>query len=182
MQRMKRWRVLADQLLLDRRWLRIREQRIALPHGGEIEQYHVIEAPDWAAILALTEQGQVVLVDQYRHGLGDMSRELPAGVIDAQETPAAAALRELREETGFVAEQAEPLLAVCTETARHTARAHFFFARGARGVSRPELDPEENVAVHLLSVAELLSEVDRGAIAHGLHVAAILTAARRGLL
>ena len=179
---MKTWQVVATRTVLDRRWLRVHEQRIGLPHGGEIEEFHLIESPDWVAVLALDEVGRAVLVEQYRHGAGKTSRELPAGVVDAGETPLDAAQRELLEETGHASGDWQPLIAVQTEPARHTTRAHFFFARNARRIAEPAVEPSENIRVCAVSVAELLASVDDGTLFHGVHIGAILTAERRGWL
>ncbi len=179
---MKTWKVLKSELLLERRWLKLRQEHVRLPSGVEIEEFHVVEGVDWVACLALTGEGDVVLVDQYRHGHRGMSRELPAGVIETDETPEQAARRELLEETGFTAEQFVPLCEVATEPSRHTTRAHFFVALNARRVAEPRPDHNEDIEVVLLPKAELLAALDAGQIQHGLHVAAILLAERRGLL
>jgi len=175
------WRVLGSRRLLERRWLTIVEQHVALPSGVEIEEFHVVEEPDWVAILALTPAGDVVVVDQYRHGFGAVSRELPAGVIDPGETPLQTAQRELREETGYEAPEWRPLLRVATEPHRHTNDAHYFVATGARRVAAPRCEPDEQIEVTPMSPEALLAAVDAGAIVHGLHVAAILMAHRQGL-
>ncbi|MFO0565525.1 MAG: NUDIX hydrolase [Polyangiaceae bacterium] len=179
---MKPWRIVESSVLLERKWLAVRQERIELPHGGEIDEFHVIVAPDWTGILALTETGEVVLVEQYRHGAGRVSRELPAGVIDRGESPLDAAVRELREETGFEAKDFAPLLTVQTEPSRHTNRAHFFFASGARRVASQNLDASEHIHVVLVDPRTLVAAIESGAIHHGVHVAAILLAGRRGLI
>ncbi len=179
---MKPWRALRSRILLDRRWLRLREEHVVLPTGVEMEEFHVIESPDWAAIVALTAAGRVLLVDQYRRGIGTSSRELPAGVIDDGETPLQAAQRELLEETGHQAEHWQPLITVATEPARHTAQAHFFFARGALAVAEPRYDSTEHIEVLSATPDELLRWIHSGQIVHGLHIGAILLAAERSLL
>ncbi|MFI5302580.1 MAG: NUDIX hydrolase, partial [Polyangiales bacterium] len=75
---MRPWRVTSSRTLIERRWLTVHEQRIELPRGGTIDEFHLIEGPDWAAVIAVTDEGRVVFVDQYRHGIGRGSRELPA--------------------------------------------------------------------------------------------------------
>lgn len=179
---MEPWKVLQEATLLERKWLRVRQQRVQLASGGVIDEFHLIDAPSWTAVLALRDDGMVVLVEQYRHGLGGVTRELPAGVIDEGESPQEAAARELREETGHAADDWRPILSVQTEPVRHTSRAHFFFAKGARAVAAPTPMPDENIRVTLVPVATLLEDVDRGAMVHGMHIGAILLAARRGWL
>ncbi len=173
------WKVLESKILLERKWLTITEQRVALPRAVEME-FHQVRSPDWTSVLARTQTGDVVLVEQYRHGLGGLSLELPAGVIDPGESPLQAAKRELLEETGYSSEDWRELQVVNTEPVRHTNRAHFFFAANAKQTQEPTPMEDENIVVRLSPAAALLDSVDRGAIVHGVHVGAILLAARRG--
>ncbi len=179
---MKPWDVLSTRVLLDRRWLRVHEQRVALPNGAVIEEFHLLDSPDWVGVLALTAQQEMVMVDQYRHGIGRVSRELPAGVVDAGETPALAARRELLEETGYLADDLIPLFVVAPEPHRSSHYGHFYVARNVRftGVATPE--PSEVLEVHVRPVAEVVEDALGGRIIHAAHTAAILAANARGLL
>ncbi len=176
------WQVLARRMLLERRWIRLREDHVRLANGHEIEEFHVIDAPSWASVLAVTEKDEVVLVRQYRHGIASESLELPAGVIEAGETPLEAAQRELREETGYGAERWEPIASVATEPSRHTVQAHFFCALGAKAVAPRAPDASEEIELVLVPKSSLVELVLRGDVVHGVHVGAILVAERRGLL
>lgn len=182
MGRVKPWDVLESKLLVDERWLVLREQRVRLANGHEIERFHLIQAPDWTSVICVTDASEVVLVRQYRHGIASPSLELPAGVIEPHETPEQAARRELLEETGYASDDWVCIQSVSTEPARHTTRAHFFCARGARLTQRPT--PEESEVLEV--VREPLSELRRlavdGSIVHGVHVGAILAAFERGLI
>lgn len=182
MERDLKWTVLSDRKLVERPWLILHEQRVRLPNGHEIEEFHLIEGPSWAAVVALTEDDRVVLVRQYRHGVATTSLEVPAGVIDPGESALAAAQRELLEETGYVADDWYPLAVFNTEPSRHTTRAHLFVATAARAVAPPRLDPSEELDLRLTAAQGLGGLIDAGEIAHGVHVAAILLAARRGFL
>lgn len=176
----KPWQVLDSELILDRKWLRVRQQRVRTASGVVIDEFHLIETTPWAAVICVTEDRQLVLVEQYRHGHGGASLELPAGVIEVGEEPLAAAQRELREETGYEADDWQALWQVRPEPARHEQWAHFAVATGARLCATQALDLTEDVTV----VTRPLSELDAilAEMVHGLHVGALLLAARRGLL
>jgi 8-oxo-dGTP pyrophosphatase MutT (NUDIX family) len=176
------WHVLSRTPLLERTYLSVREDRVRLADGREIDDFCVVESPDWAAVLCVTGDEHVPLVRQYRHGIGGVSWELPAGALEPGEEPLAGARRELREETGFAATSWEPLLVASVDPARQVSRAHFYVARGGHAIGAPTLDATEELETVLVSKAELLGMIDRGELVHGIHVAAILTAARRGLL
>jgi 8-oxo-dGTP pyrophosphatase MutT (NUDIX family) len=176
------WQVLARKVLLERRWISVREDHVRLANGHEIEEFHVIGAPSWAGVLAVTESDEVVLVRQYRHGIAGESLELPAGVIEAGESPLEAAQRELVEETGYAAERWEPIASVATEPSRHTVRAHFFCALGARPIADRTPDASEEIELVLVPKNSLVELVQRGDVLHGVHIGAILLAERRGLL
>lgn len=179
---MSSWRVLTSRRLLERRWLTLHEQRVRLPTGTEIDEFHLIESPDWVAVLAITPEARVVMVEQYRHGAGRASLELPAGVIDPGETPAEAARRELAEETGFAAGHLVPLSTVFPEPARHTNRAHFFVASGVALRGEQRLDEGEHIRVRIVGRRELLEAIEGGTVVHAAHVGAIFLAMHRGLL
>jgi ADP-ribose pyrophosphatase len=176
------WRVDSTEVIIDRPWLRVRQERVTLARGTSIDEFHVIEAPSWAATLALTTDGQAVVVAQYRHGAAATSIELPAGVIDPSEDPAAAARRELLEETGYVSDEWSHLITVDTEPARHTSRAWFFVALNARRSGAQRQEETEDIEVRLVPVAEMVELALNGGVRHGVHVGAVLAAAARGLL
>jgi 8-oxo-dGTP pyrophosphatase MutT (NUDIX family) len=178
----KPWQVLGSKLLISERWLQLREDRVRLANGFEIDRFHVIHGPDWASVLCVTEASEVVLVRQYRHGITQTSLELPAGVIEANETPEEAARRELAEETGYESDDWVRIQTVSTEPARHTTQAHFYCARGARRTRQPSPEESEVLEVVKVPLAELARLVTDGAIVHGVHVGAILSALHRGLV
>jgi 8-oxo-dGTP pyrophosphatase MutT (NUDIX family) len=178
----KPWQVLGSKLLVSERWLQLREDRVRLSNGAEIDRFHVIHGPDWASVLCVTEASEVILVRQYRHGIANTSLELPAGVIEPNETPEEAARRELVEETGYESSDWVRIQTVSTEPARHTTTAHFFCARGARQTRPPA--PEETELLELVKIPldELARIATDGTIVHGVHVGAILAALSRGLV
>lgn len=179
---MKPWQVLDSKVLISERWLELREERVRLENGHEIERFHVIRGPDWASVLCVTEESEVVLVRQYRHGMQAASLELPAGVIEPDETPEQAARRELAEETGYEADDWVCIQSVSPEPARHTTRAHFYCARGARPIRAAAPEPSEVLELVKVPLEQLGRLATDGTIAHGVHVGAILAALALGLV
>ncbi len=180
MSRADAWEVLESRYLLEKKWLKLREDRVRTASGVVIDQFHVLEQPSWAAVICVTETGDVVLSEQYRHGAQKVTLELPAGVIEPHEDPLEGAKRELREETGFESDDWAHLLSTHPEPSRHAHSAHFFVARSARKSGEQELDATENVRVRTMPLLEL--DALLAALGHAAHIGALLLAERRGLL
>ncbi len=176
---MNPWKRLASTVLVDGKYTRVRRDQVELPGGAVIPDYYVIEAPTWAGVIAITTQKELVLVRQYRYGHQDSSLELPAGVLEDGESILDGAARELREETGYHSEALSHLWSCRPEPARHEQWAHFTFAPDARSVAHQALDSTEEIRVELVPVAQL--DAVLAEMVHGLHVAALLLAARKGL-
>ncbi|MCS7083056.1 MAG: NUDIX hydrolase [Bacteroidetes bacterium] len=162
--------------------MNVRVDRLRLPSGAEIAEFHVIEQPDFANVLAITPTGEAVLLETYRHGMGEIALELPGGVVDPGETPLEAARRELREETGYEAEAWLPLGRVALNPHTHTNWVHLFLARGARATSSAKRDPMEDFRLELVPAHALPKLVEQGRIIQATMVSAIFWAAYRGLL
>lgn len=96
-----KWKTLSQRYLIEKPWLTARVDKVELPTGAVIDEYYVLEYPDWVNTIAITKEGKFVFVRQYRYALGKTVNELCAGVIEKGEEPMAAARRELMEETGF---------------------------------------------------------------------------------
>jgi len=177
---MKAWEVVKSRYLLQRWWMSLREDHVRLPGGAEMPEFHVVEYPDWSCVVCFDEKGRVVIVEQYRHGIGRSSMELPAGAADPGEDPLTAAKRELREETGYEAEEWAYLGRCAPEPSKHTNYAHLYVARGGRRNHEQQLDHGEEIRVHLVEPAEVLRLVEEGDLVHGIHLAALFWAHYRG--
>lgn len=155
----RKWEVLSTEYLIRRPWLTARRDVAKLPDGRINHEYYVLEYPDWVNIIAITEDGMVVLERQYRHGLGKTCYELPCGVIEEGETPLEAAKRELLEETGYAGGEWKQLMTLSPNPATSNNLAHSFLATGVKKVAGQSLDATEDIEVHLKSqdyVRELL--------------------------
>jgi 8-oxo-dGTP pyrophosphatase MutT (NUDIX family) len=171
-----RWRVLGTEYLFRRPWLTLRRDRLRAPTGAVIEEYYVWEYPPWVNVVAVTADDRLVLVRQYRHGLGDTHYELPAGVMDPSDSdPLAAARRELLEETGYGGGTWSPLLTSSANPATHNNLTHSFLAIGVAPVADATPEATEDLEVSLVSRAEARALATGGGMVQSLHLAALLT-------
>lgn len=151
------WRVLASDVILDYApWLRVVQQDVLLPNGARIPDYLLTPGRDFAMVVALTDDAQIVLVKQYKHGLGRVVWDFPAGYLDTpDEDPLACAQRELREETGYAAREWIPLGKWAMDSNRSSTAAHLFFARGLTRVAEPHLDDTEAIVAFTIPAPQI---------------------------
>lgn len=142
------WTIEASRITYQDAWLRVRSDRCRTPAGRVVEPFHVLEYPTWVNVVALTPVDEIVLVREYRHGAGRVLLGLPAGTMDAAEDdPADAARRELREETGYVGGRLVALGSGYANPANQDNRVHDFLALGVRRGEAQALDDNEEIEV-----------------------------------
>ncbi len=150
------WRVEKSEYLAREPWYTVRHESIRSPEGRVVPHYYVFEYPEWVNIIAITQEGDYVLIDQYRHGLGSTDYELPAGCVEPSDPSIlAAAQRELREETGYGGGEWRLLMSISANPATQNNLAHCFVATGVEPLAEQQLDPTEELRVHLFTEAEL---------------------------
>ncbi len=168
------WRIVESAIVIETPHLRLRRDDILLPSGRRIENYYVRESRGFSVVFAMTEDQRVVLVRQYKHGIGRAVLELPAGAIDLDESPLECARREFYEETGYGGPgEPEFLATFVTDPTNSDARFHLFMVRDARPTGKQRLDPTEEIDVQLATLDELRRFVRDGTIEVSSHVAAI---------
>jgi len=148
------------------------EVRFEPPEGGEARPFYVLEVPDWINVIAITDEGKLPLVKQYRFGIEVNTVEIPGGMCDSGEEPLVAAMRELREETGYEAARWSELGWVYPNPPVQTNRCYTVLAEGARRVGEPQLDPNERIEQLLWPMEEVQSALADGRINHALVLAA----------
>lgn len=171
-----KWKVLASEYLYKQPWLTIRKEKCELPNGKIMQAYYTLEYPNWVSAFALTKNGAVVMVRQYRHGLNVISTELPGGVVDAGETTEAAIARELKEETGYIFESFEYMGKISANPATSNNYMHMYLARGGEKVSDQKLDETEDLEVLTLTLQQVKELVQQHKIVQALHTTTIFYA------
>lgn len=168
------WELLESKYLHRRPWLTMRQDCVRLPNGRTIEDYYVQEFPAWVNVLAVTDLHEAVLIRQYRHALGNVSWELPAGVHEEGESFLEAAQRELLEETGYSGGTWSLLMELSPNPAIQTNISYTFLAEGVNRSANQQLDPTEEITVHLVPVEQLRRIVFNGEMIQALHTAPVL--------
>jgi ADP-ribose pyrophosphatase len=171
---------LASRTVFSGRRIQMRVDRIRLPNGAEHE-LELIHHPGAAAIVPLLDSGEVVLVRQYRYATGGWLLEVPAGTLNAGESPEQCAGRELREETGFRAGALQPLGWIWTTPGFTDERIWLYLATALEGGDQA-LEGDEQLTVERLPLAQAAAMAAGGEIVDGKSVAGLLrAAARRGI-
>ncbi len=157
-------------------WLSVERQKVELPDGRVIADYHRISLGDCAGVVACTADGRFLATRQYRHGPGRVSLTLPGGALEPNELPLDGAKRELLEETGYEAPTWTSLGSFTMNANYGCGTVHFFLASGARYTTEPTSDDLEYTEFVLLTPQELRQAIDTGEVAVLAAVTAILLA------
>lgn len=179
---MQHWEVKQRRYLIERPWMKLREDHVVLPGGAEMDEFHVVEYPNWAATVCIDSEGNFVFVEQYRHGVGRSSIELPAGVIESDEDPLEGAKRELLEETGYKAPAWRFIGRCATDPSNHSNYAYLYLAEDAYLQEKQQLDAEEEIEVRLYKAEDLAPMIHTSEIFHGIHLTALMWAFLKGWL
>lgn len=135
--------------------------------------FYVLEAPEWVNVIPITEDNEIVLVEQYRYGIEEPTLEIPGGMVDQGESFREAAERELLEETGYQPDNMESLGKVSANPAIMTNYAHLFLAEDCSHEQAMNPDEHERLHIHRLPVETFLEYVADGTIQHSIVVAAV---------
>lgn len=166
-----KWEILERKAVIEKPWLHVEASRCRLPDGTVIDPFYVYHMPDFVVVAALTREGKLILVRQYRHGVEKVLLELPAGMIEDGETPEQAAARELLEETGYQSARMEFLFKTAPNATNCNNYAYCFLAQDAEKVAGQNLDPTEDLVVEAVPIDEAGQILRAGGFEQAVHIA-----------
>ncbi|MBN9298129.1 MAG: NUDIX hydrolase [Filimonas sp.] len=174
-----KWKTLSSEYIHKDEWLTARKDRCEMPNGTIVDPYYVLEYADWVTVLPVTAEGKVILVQQYRQALGEVSIELPGGCVEQSDASLEdAARRETLEETGYSFETMHYLGKISANPSTNANLMHMFVATGGRKVQEQHLDPNEELELLEVSWEEFIQLVEEKRIIQAMHMSTIFYALR----
>jgi len=166
-----KYKVITSKYLFNRPWLTVRLESAELPDGRSVPEYYILEYPNWINVIAITDDGRMVMERQYRHAVGKTAYEIPCGVIEKGEEPLEAAKRELMEETGFGGGEWSLLMSGAPNPGSNSNYCFSFLATGVKKIGEQKLDSTEDISVYLMEKEYVRELLEKGDIIQILHAA-----------
>jgi 8-oxo-dGTP pyrophosphatase MutT (NUDIX family) len=156
----------------DYRIFTVRTERAISPRTHREHDFHVLESPDWVNVIPITEESEIILIRQYRHGIRAVTLEIPGGIVEPGHSPLETARRELFEETGYRESQMIPLGLIHPNPAILNNCCHTFLARHVCKAGYQQQDDKEDIEVVITPVKEVPRLIRDGEISHALIISA----------
>ena len=163
-----------DQTLVETWLFRLRKERFRSRKSGACHDYFVTHLADGVHVIALTAEGRVVMVRQFRAGAGRDSLETPGGLIEPGEDPLVAGARELVEETGYAGQGARLISTLFPNPALLSMRISTIVITDAIAIAPPRPDANEELTIELVPARSIGSLIQEGLIDHAACVAGLL--------
>ena len=144
--KIQKFKILKTEMLVDEPYCHIEKQQVRLPNGNEVTWF-IKKASDVVIIIPFLKNGEVALLETYKHGAGLTINEFPSGIINKKEDPKLAAARELREETGLIAGYLQSIGCVFADATGSNMKYRFFIAKDCEPIAPQELDDAEQIKV-----------------------------------
>lgn len=160
---MGRWKKLESRKVAKSTFFTLEEDDVKLP-DGRMKTYTMLEIPDFAGVLPVIDD-KLVMIKNYRYPIDEMVLELPAGLIDEDESPMETAERELEEETGYILKNAEKLVEHNPIASLNTQKAHLFIGDAEKG-GELNRDKGEEMEVNIILIKEIYKKLENRELSH----------------
>ncbi len=171
-----KWKVLSSEYVSKHPYFTARKDVCEMPDGKIVPSYYMVELPLTVCAMAITEDGRVVLVKQYRHPIEEVLLELPGGFVDKGESGPQAIARELMEETGYEFSRIDYVGKVAANPGVLTGYTELYLARGGKKIASQKLDDNEEIDILLVHLDEVRAMLQRNEFVQALHVCCMLYA------
>ncbi len=168
-----KWEVIKDTKVFETPIFTLHKRKVLPDKNDNSGNFYVLEAPEWINIIALTSELNIVLVEQYRHGIDETTLEIPGGMVDPGEKPLEAAKRELAEETGFTAGRWSLLGKSSSNPAILSNFTHLYLAEDCEKTQAQNTEGSEDIDVHTMALNTFLELVRNGTVHHSIVLSAV---------
>jgi ADP-ribose pyrophosphatase len=166
------WKINRSETVADCKIFNVRRDYSIRDSDGVESPFYCIENPDWVNVIPITKTGEIVLIEQYRHGIEEITLEIPGGMVDDGENAELAATRELVEETGYVPRETVLIGKSRPNPAIQNNWVYHYLAIDCEKHHEPEFDATESVFTQLVPINDVHNLLKDGKITHSLVIAA----------
>ena len=168
----KKWKTLATKQIFGNRIFGFREDTVKSPKTDNTHPVWVMDAPTWVNIIPITKEKKVIMIKQYRFGSQEISLEIPGGMVDAGEDALPAAIREMKEETGYDSEEVHTIGKISPNPALMSNHTYSYVAYNVEKTGDQQLDNMEDIEVLEVDLNQIPTLITNGEIDHSLVVSA----------
>lgn len=170
----REWPLISSDTIHKYRIFNIRNDRAQSPRTGSIYDFVVLDASPWVNIIPVTTNNEVILIRQYRHGIREVTLEIPGGLVENGEPHDLAALRELEEETGYGANRDDLIYLgkISPNPAIQNNVCHTYLARNVYSIGAQKMDEKEDIELDICPLKDIPALIQDGTISHSLVVVA----------
>jgi len=171
------WIIDSSEYIVNDKFLKLRRDSCTTPQGGKVDTYYVLELGDWANCIAIDKDNNVIMLRHYRHGVQKYLMEFIGGGIEENESPKAAAERELEEESGYTGGSLFHIGTSYPNPANHTNQVHTFLAIDGSIDRNQSLEAGETITVEKIPFETLIEEMSKpNSVYPAIYIAALFHA------
>lgn len=155
------WTIDHSKYIVNDRYLKLRSDSCTTPEGGKIDAYYVLEMKDWVNCIVIDEDGNVIMLRHYRHGIQQYLMEFVGGGMEEGEVPEDAARREVQEETGYIGGTFFHVGTSYPNPANHTNKVHTYLAVGGKISQGQNLEVGETLHLERIPFQTVIGEMSK---------------------